>query len=220
MNYEKIKSWTDKHNIDLIAVSKTHPIETIKEVYDLGHRDFGENRAQELLEKVPHLPEDIRWHMIGTLQSNKIRSIVPHVYMIHSVDRIKTLNYINKEAKRIDRTIDILIQIHIAEESSKHGFTFAEAKELFNQNLTEKYPNVKIRGLMGMATFTDNEDQVMAEFKSLQGFFINTQQAHTTELKEFDTLSMGMSGDYKIAVANGSTMIRVGSLIFGARDYN
>ncbi len=217
--YEDLKAWTDEHKVTLIAVSKTHPIEKIMPIYERGHRDFGENRVQELLEKVEKMPQDIRWHMIGSLQSNKVKSIVPFVHLIHSVDRLKILRYINKEAGKIDRKVDVLIQIHIADESSKHGFTFAEADELFKQDPTEKYPYVRVRGMMGMATFTDNEEQVAAEFGKLHTFFKQIQDAYPEKLADFDTLSMGMTGDYQLAVANGSTMIRVGRLIFGKRDY-
>ncbi len=220
MKYQALKEWTDKRDVTLIAVSKTHPASTIKEIYDMGHRDFGENRAQELLDKVDDLPQDIRWHMIGTLQSNKIRAIVPHVHMIHSVNRIKILNYINREAENIGKTVDILIQIHIAEEESKHGFTFAEAEKLFSEDLSTKYPSVRFRGLMGIATFTDDKEVVANEFESLNAFFKTIQESKKEVLPDFNCLSMGMSGDYEIAVEHGSNMIRVGSLIFGQRDYN
>lgn len=220
MKYQNLKEWADKRDVTLIAVSKTHPVSAIKEIYDMGHRDFGENRVQELLEKVNELPQDIRWHLIGSLQTNKVRAVLPHVDMIHSVDRIRLLNHINKEAAKTNRIVDILIQIHVAEEESKHGFTFAEAKKLFNENLPAKYPSVRFRGLMGMATFTDDKEIVATEFNSLHTFFKAIQDSKKDELPDFNCLSMGMSGDYKTAVEHGSNMIRVGSLIFGQRDYN
>lgn len=218
MNYKGIKSWTDAHNVHLVAVSKKHTIDEVMQVYKQGHRDFGENRVQELLEKEKTLPDDIRWHQIGPLQTNKIKSIVPFIHLVHSVDRVKVLKYINKEARKVNRIIPVLIQIHIAEESTKHGFSYTEADELFQQNLKEKYPYIKLRGLMGMATFTDDEKQVAREFGQLKSYFDKLTLKYP-KWYDLDLLSMGMSGDYKIAVASGSNMIRVGTLIFGERKY-
>ena len=198
-------------DVTLVAVSKTKPNSAIEEAYGVGHRDFGENKVQELCQKAEELPKDIRWHMIGHLQRNKVKYIAPFVHLIHGVDSERLLAEINKQGVRNDRVIDVLIQLHIAEESSKFGFSYDEAASLFsNENL---YPNVRVVGLMGMATFTEDKTQITREFETLSTFY-NTWKAQ----KYLSVLSMGMSNDYPIAIAMGSNMIRVGSLIFGRRN--
>ena len=198
-------------DVTLVAVSKTKPNSAIEEAYGVGHRDFGENKVQELCQKAEELPKDIRWHMIGHLQRNKVKYIAPFVHLIHGVDSERLLAEINKQGVRNDRVIDVLIQLHIAEESSKFGFSYDEAASLFsNENL---YPNVRVVGLMGMATFTEDKTQITREFETLSRFY-NAWKAQ----KSLSVLSMGMSNDYPIAIAMGSNMIRVGSLIFGRRN--
>ncbi len=203
-------------NVTLVAVSKTKPVEDIMEAYEAGHRDFGENKIQEMVDKYEELPKDIRWHMIGHVQGNKIKYMAPFVYMVHGIDKAKRLKELNKEAAKNDRIIDCLLQIHIAKEESKFGFDEAEAEEVLSNNPTEKYPNVRIRGLMGMATFTDNDQVVRNEFRGLSRFF-NKLKANLG-LDSFDTLSMGMSGDYQLAIDENSNMVRIGSSIFGERN--
>jgi hypothetical protein len=199
--------------VTLIAVSKTKSIEAIKEAYDAGQRDFGENRVQELVPKYEALPKDIRWHLIGHLQSNKVKYIAPFVHLIHSVDSENLLSEINKQAQKNDRVIPVLLQIFIAREETKFGFSFEEAEKLLKESPGKKYPNVKISGMMGMATNTEDESQVRKEFHSLKNFFSGLR----TPDSGLRTLSMGMSSDWKIAVEEGSNMIRVGSSIFGER---
>lgn len=197
--------------VTLVAVSKTKPLAALEEAYHAGHRDFGENKVQELCQKAEVLPTDIRWHMIGHLQRNKVKYIAPFVHLIHGVDSERLLAEINKQGAKNNRTIEVLLQLHIAEESSKFGFSYDEAEALFSSENT--YPNVQIIGLMGMASFTDNEAQVKEEFETLSRFYRkwNVKKALTT-------LSMGMSNDYKVAIAKGSNMVRLGSLIFGHRN--
>jgi len=214
-NLKKIKS-TLPDNVTLVAVSKTKPNEAILEAYNVGHRIFGENKVQELTDKYEALPKDIEWHMIGHLQSNKVKYIAPFVKLIHGVDSFKLLQEINKRAEQNHRIIDCLLQIHIAEEDSKFGFDEKEVIELLASEEFKLLQNVTIVGLMGMATFTDNETQVKKEFTSLKQLFDKLQ---TSNIK-LHTLSMGMSGDYQLAIECGSTMIRVGSSIFGERNYN
>lgn len=202
--------------VTLIAVSKTKPIELIKEAYGAGQRDFGENYVQELEEKHKQLPADIHWHAIGHLQSNKVKYITPFVYLIHGVDSLNLLREINKQALKNDRVIDCLLQIFIAKEETKFGFSFEECENLFQSGEIEKLQNIRVVGFMGMATNTDNETQIRNEFRSLKNFF-----SHISGLtSRVSILSMGMSSDYKIAIEEGSTMIRIGSSIFGERNYN
>ena len=201
--------------VTLIAVSKTKSNEQILEAYNAGQRDFGENRVQEVVLKYNSLPKDIRWHLIGHLQTNKVKQIVPFVHMIHSVDSEKLLSEINKEASKCNRVIPVLLQIFIAKEETKFGFSFEEAENLLKSNPEKKYPNIEINGLMGMATNTDDENQVRSEFKSLKHFFNRAE--FKIQNSKFKILSMGMSSDWKIAVEEGSTMVRVGSTIFGER---
>ena len=195
--------------VQLVAVSKTKPTNYIFEAYQAGQRIFGENKVQELIEKSTNLPDDIQWHMIGHLQTNKVKYIAPFVSLIHSVDSKKLLIEIDKRAKQHERVIHCLLQIHIAQESSKFGLSENEALELLEMNLA----NVSIDGLMGMATFTDNKQQIRSEFKSLK----NTFEKAKKKFHKLSILSMGMSGDYEIAIEEGSNMIRVGSSIFGSR---
>ncbi len=198
-------------DVTLVAVSKTKPNAALEEAYAVGQRDFGENKVQELCQKAESLPVDIRWHMIGHLQRNKVKYIAPFVHLIHGVDSERLLAEINKQAQKNNRIIDVLIQIHIAEESSKFGFSFQEAAELLSQE--DPYPHVRIVGLMGMATFTQDEIQIKKEFETLANFYTTWK---TT--KSLSVLSMGMSNDFQIAITAGSNMIRVGSLIFGHRN--
>lgn len=207
-NIESIQNSIEK-NIQLVAVSKTKPNEFILQAYESGQRIFGENKVQELVEKSATLPDDIQWHMIGHLQSNKVKYIAPFVSLIHAVDSKKLLKEINKRAKQNDRVIHCLLQIHIAQESNKFGLNQEEAMELLDMELT----HVSIDGLMGMATFTDDTLQIRKEFKYLKTVFDKARSNH----QNLSILSMGMSGDYKIAIEEGSNMIRVGSSIFGSR---
>lgn len=215
-NLEKLKSELPAR-VKLVAISKTKPVEAIKEAYDANHKIFGENKAQELINKQPKLPGDIEWHFVGHLQSNKVKYLAPFVSMIHSVDRKKILKEINKEAKKNDRVIDCLLQFHIAEEETKFGLSMEEARELIESEAFKGYENVRIKGVMGMATFTEDAEQVRREFKNLAHIF-QTLKTDYFNTPQFSELSMGMSGDYHIAIEEGSTMVRVGSLIFGARE--
>ena len=204
-----------RDDITLVAVSKTKPIEKIKKIYNEGHIDFGENRVNELLKKFNHLPKDINWHMIGHLQTNKVKKIIPFISLIHSVDSFKLINKIDIESRKINKKTNILLQVHIAEEKSKYGFESKEIREFFNNKLDKSYKNINIIGLMGMATFTKNENQIKTEFRKLKMLFDEIKSISDQKIK---ILSMGMSGDYKIAIKEGSNMVRIGSLIFGERD--
>ena len=213
-NYQKIKG-TLPSDVQLVAVSKTHPVEEILKVYDLGQRIFGENKVQELREKQPLLPEDIQWHLIGHLQTNKVKYVAEFIDTIQSVDSQKLLEEIDRQASKYNRKIKVLLQVKIAEEESKFGLEIHEAKELFQQWLNGNYPNVEIDGLMGMATFTQDKGQVMKEFCLLKQIFdkINLQ-------KPLKILSMGMSDDYPLAIECGANSVRIGSAIFGHRQYD
>ncbi len=212
-NYHKIKAQIPE-NIELVAVSKFHPVEKIKEVYDCGQKVFGENKVQELLTKVNELPADIQWHLIGHLQTNKVKYIAPFIDTIQSVDSEKLLIEINKEAVKNNRKIKALLQVKIAEEETKYGLEIAEAKEIFSNYLENQYPNIEILGLMGMATFTDNNNQVKSEFLVLKSLF-----DELSTFRKLETLSMGMSDDFALAIECGSTSVRIGSAIFGVRNY-
>lgn len=201
----------------LIAVSKTQPLERIEEAYAAGHRVFGENKAQELQLKYEALPKDIQWHMIGHLQTNKVKYIAPFVHLIHSVDSLKLLIEINKQAQKVNRIIPCLLQLHIATEETKFGFSRDEVINLLNSEDFKRLSNIKISGLMGMATFTENPDQVRKEFKTLKIFFDSLKNISLPSTVSMEELSMGMSGDYAIALEEGSTMIRIGTAIFGER---
>jgi PLP dependent protein len=203
----------------LIAVSKTQPLDKIREAYDTGHRVFGENKAQEMVPKYEALPKDIEWHMIGHLQRNKVKYIAPFVTLIHSVDSLKLLKEVNRQAQRFDRIIPCLLQVHIAEEETKFGFSPDEILTLMSSDVWREMGNARIYGLMGMATFSDNHDQVRREFRSLKKLFDKVRSMTVPEGVMMKELSMGMSGDYKIAIEEGSTMVRVGTAIFGQRNY-
>lgn len=206
------------NNVQLVAVSKTKPVEAIQAAYGLGQRTFGENRAQELAEKQPALPDDIQWHMIGHLQRNKVKFITPFVHLIHSIDSKRLLKQVNKDARKHGRVIGCLLQVHIAREESKFGFDEAELIALLDSGLLDGLKNVRVCGLMGMATFTDDMDRVRAEFRGLNDLFLKVKGDYFANDTAFKELSMGMSGDYKVAMEEGSTMVRVGSLIFGERE--
>jgi len=203
----------------LIAVSKTKPISDILELYNLGQKDFGENYVQELAEKQSQLPADIHWHFIGHLQSNKVKFIAPFVYLIHGVDSFKLLKEINKQAQKVNRVIDCLLQVHIAQEETKFGFDETELTDLFTNNKSEleNLRNIQISGFMGMASFTDDTEKVRKEFRYLKSLSDKFKKLQIGNSK-FTILSMGMSGDYKIAIEEGSNMVRIGSLLFGARN--
>jgi hypothetical protein len=201
-------------DVTLVAVSKTQPLSILREAYDLGLRIFGENKVQELCDKQQALPQDIEWHMIGHLQRNKVKYIAPFVHLIHSIDSPRLLAEVNKQGGRIERVIDCLLQVHIAEEETKYGLDEEELFQLIGKYREGSYPWVRIRGLMGMATFTDEEKQVAGEFGRLKALF----DQHALSLENFDVLSMGMSGDYKLALKHGSTMLRLGSSVFGPRN--
>ena len=202
-------------NITLVAVSKTKPIEMIVEAMQKGHLDFGENKVQELVEKHEKLPKEIKWHMIGHLQRNKVKYIAPFVHLIHGADSERLINEINKQGEKNNRIIDCLLQFHIAQETTKFGFNMEEVNELIKSNKFKEWGNVNIRGVMGMATFTNDKSQVKIEFESLKLYFDNISKQINSE--NFNIISMGMSGDYKIAIECGSNMVRIGSSIFGAR---
>ncbi|WP_300671151.1 YggS family pyridoxal phosphate-dependent enzyme [Soonwooa sp.] len=211
--YLDIKSQLPE-NVTLVAVSKNHPIEKIQEVYDLGQRIFGENKVQEMMEKQPNLPSDIEWHLIGHLQTNKVKYIAPFVAMIQSVDSEKLLSEIDKQAEKNSRIIKVLLQVKIAEEDTKTGLEVSETKELFLKYLQGEFPNVEIIGLMGMASFVDDKEQVKREFSFLKRLFDQLSMQ-----KKLDVLSMGMSDDFPLAIECGANSVRVGSAIFGQRIY-
>ena len=212
-----INELADKHAI-LVAVSKTKPVEDIFELYNLGHRDFGENYVQELVDKSVSLPADIRWHFIGHLQSNKVKYIAPFVHLIHGVDSFKLLKEISKQGEKAERRIDCLLQVHIAQEESKFGFNEEELIVAMDQVNSLNMTHVRICGLMGMASFTTDMNVVRTEFKHLKKIFENTRTRLPVSQHPMETLSMGMSSDYKIALDEGSTMVRIGSLLFGERE--
>ena len=205
---------TIPNSVTLVAVSKTKPMSLIQEAYDEGQRIFGENRVQEMTEKWQKMPKDIKWHMIGHLQRNKVKYMAEYVSLVHGVDSPRLLAEINKQAEKHNRVISCLLQVHIAEEDTKFGFNEEELLELVSNEEFKTYKHIKIEGLMGMATFTDNLDQVRREFKSLKELYAKLKNNYT----DFNTLSMGMSGDYKVAIEEGSTMVRIGSSIFGSRN--
>jgi pyridoxal phosphate enzyme (YggS family) len=216
-NIISLKKETDNSGVILLAVSKTKPPEDLQQAYDAGQRVFGENQVQEMVEKYELLPKDIEWHLIGHLQSNKVKYIAPFISMIQSVDSIKLLQEINKHALKHGRVIDCLLQIYIADEETKYGLGFDEAIELLRSDEFAELKNIRIRGLMGIATNTDKEKQVAEEYYELDMFFKGVKQSFFRKEDSFDTLSMGMSSDYKIAIEKGSTMVRLGSTIFGSR---
>lgn len=216
-NLNTIKSQLPAH-VTLVAVSKTKPIADLMEAYDAGQRIFGENKIQEMTDKWEVMPKDIEWHMIGHVQTNKVKYMAPYVSLIHGVDSLKLLQEINKQAAKNNRVIDCLLQVYIAEEESKFGLDEQELNEILNeiQQNKENYKNIRIVGLMGMATFTENQNQIEKEFKHLKTIFDKYKKLNT-EHCQLNTLSMGMSGDYQLAISCGSTMVRIGSSIFGSR---
>ncbi len=213
---KNLNQFIDKlpEQVQLVAVSKTKPIEDVQEAYDAGQRVFGENKIQEMTQKWEALPKDIQWHMIGHVQTNKVKYMIPFVSLIHSVDRLKLLKEIEKQAATHNHVIAILLQVKIAREETKYGMPIQEATDLLSGNDLEQYPHIRLKGLMGMASFTDKPEQVAAEFELLESLYLRFRES-----KNLSILSMGMSGDYESAIAHGSTMIRVGSAIFGARNY-
>ncbi|SHL95041.1 YggS family pyridoxal phosphate-dependent enzyme [Mucilaginibacter sp. OK098] len=216
-NIKSLKKETELINVTLIAVSKTKPAEEVLEAYNTGQRLFGENMVQELVEKYEQLPKDIQWHLIGHLQSNKVKYIAPFISMIQSVDSLKLLQEINKHAEKNKRVIDCLLQVYIADEETKFGLGFDEVIELLRSEEFTALKHIKIRGLMGIATNTDVEKQIKDEYYELKTFFDGIKQSFFRKDDAFDTLSMGMSSDYKIAIEQGSNMVRLGSTIFGKR---
>ena len=206
-------------DVKLVCVSKFHPAETVMEAYDAGERIFGESRVQELVQKQPELPADIQWHFIGHLQTNKIKFIVPFVKLIHGVDSWKVLNEINKQAEKAAKKTACLLQVHIADEETKFGFSEEELIDLISGDEMKKLQNVQIAGLMGMATYTEDENQVRKEFRSLKILFDKIKSEYFSDDDAFCELSMGMSQDYQLAIEEGSTMIRIGTSIFGEREY-
>ena len=218
-NLEKIRA-TVPEGVTLVAVSKTKPISDLQEAYDAGQRIFGENYPQEMRDKHEVLPQDIQWHFIGHLQTNKIKYIIPYVTLIHSIDTANLLEAVNKEAKKHDRVVDCLLQFHIALEETKFGLDLNEARQLLDSEAFKQMENVRICGVMGMGTFTDNMDEVRKEFKHLKSIFETLKKDYFANQPQFKEISMGMSEDYPIAIEEGATLIRVGSKIFGARVYN
>ncbi|MBC8048481.1 MAG: YggS family pyridoxal phosphate-dependent enzyme [Fimbriimonadaceae bacterium] len=216
--YQTISNYLYQHNVTLVAVSKTKPAQTILELYNTGQKDFGENRVQELKEKYEILPKDIRWHLIGHLQKNKVKYIAPWIYLIHSVDSTELLMEINKQAEKSNRIIPCLLQIYIAKEETKFGLDETELFKLLDDNTNENLGNIRIDGLMGMATNTENEETVRNEFRYLKSLFDITKSKYFPNADHFKHLSMGMSSDYKIGMEEGSTMVRIGSLLFGERN--
>jgi pyridoxal phosphate enzyme (YggS family) len=216
-NISSLKKETAARQVTLIAVSKTKPAEEVQEAYNAGQRLFGENMVQELVEKQEHLPKDIQWHLIGHLQSNKVKYIAPFIGMIQSVDSLKLLQEINKHAEKNNRVIDCLLQIYIAGEETKYGLDFDEAIGLLRSDELKDLRHIHIRGLMGIATNTTNEKQIKEEYYELKMFFDGIKQSFFRKDNTFNTLSMGMSSDYKIAMEQGSTMVRLGSTVFGQR---
>jgi PLP dependent protein len=218
---DNIRSFLDSipENVKVVAVSKTKPVEDILSVYHTGHKIFGENRVQELTAKCEQLPKDIEWHLIGHLQSNKVKYVAKFIHLIHSVDSLKLLVTINQEAIKVNRVIDVLLQVYIATEETKFGLDKQEVIEILESPEYEAMKNIRITGLMGIASFSENHDQVRSEFMELKSIFDFCRQNQFAGKDYFSELSMGMSGDYKIAIEEGASIIRVGSLIFGERNY-
>ena len=217
-NLEKVTAQLP-NGVRLVAVSKFHPVEELAEAYEAGQRLFGENRAQELIAKAPLLPEDIRWHFIGHLQKNKVRAIMPHVSVIESVDSVKLLSLIEKEAARIDRTVDVLLQLHVAQEETKSGFSIDEVLEAGEAGELTCYPHVRVCGVMAMASLTDDMEQVAREFDLVRRTYLTLKDGPFDESEDFNELSMGMSDDWQVAVKYGATLVRIGTAVFGPRSY-
>lgn len=205
--------------VRLVAVSKFHPKEAIEAAYTAGQRIFGESKVQELEEKYASLPKDIEWHFIGHLQTNKVKYIAPYIAMIHAVDTYKLLAEIDRQAAKAGRTISCLLEIHIAQEESKYGFSLQECRDMLDEGSWKGLKKIRICGLMGMATYTDDTDQIRNEFKTLHDFFLELKQKHFQDTDSFKEISMGMSHDYQLAIEEGSTLVRIGSKIFGERNY-
>lgn len=218
-NLEAVKKTFKNSDCLLVAVSKTKPLEDLKEAYEAGIRDFGENKVQELQDKQPQMPGDVKWHMIGHLQRNKVKYIAPYVHLIHGVDSFKLLKEIDKQGAKIGRIIPVLLQMHIAEEETKFGFDRTELEAMLSDPDFQSMENVEVKGLMGMATFTEDSDQIRREFRGLKNQFEELKTQPLPSFMKMEELSMGMSGDYLIAQEEGSTMVRIGSAIFGARNY-
>jgi pyridoxal phosphate enzyme (YggS family) len=217
-NYKRIVQDLPSH-VRLVAVSKFHPATSIQSLYDIGHRVFGESRVQELLDKYEQLPKDIEWHFIGHLQTNKVKYIVPFVSLIHGIDSAKLLIELNKAAEKEEKKVNCLLQVHIAQEETKFGFSYDELDAFLSGSDYMQLHNIQICGLMGMASNTDDEKQVEKEFASLSQCFVNLKNKYFLEQSSFCELSMGMSGDYLLAIKEGSTLVRIGSSIFGERNY-
>lgn len=218
-NILTLKSELDPIKVKLVAVSKTKPLEDILQAYASGQRIFGENTVQELVKKQEELPKDIEWHLVGHLQSNKVKYLAPFISLIHGVDSLKLLAEINKQAEKNNRIISCLLQIHIADEDTKYGLDFDEAIELLRSDEFQQMKHVRIAGLMGIATNTENQKKITEEFYELRTFFKGLKASFFQNSEDFKELSMGMSSDYKLAIEQGSTMVRLGSTIFGARNY-
>ena len=218
-NLEQIRA-TIPEGVTLVAVSKTKPVSDLQEAYDAGQRVFGENYPQEMRDKHEVLPKDIQWHFIGHLQTNKIKYIIPFVTLIHSIDTANLLEAVNKEARKHDRVVDCLLQFHIAQEETKFGLDLNEARQLLESEVFKQMDNIRICGVMGMATFTDDEVEIRKEFKHLKEIFEILKKDYFDGQSQFKELSMGMSEDYPIAIEEGATLVRVGSKIFGPRNYN
>ena len=217
----EIERFTDElpANVRLVAVSKFHPVEKLMEAYSAGQRIFGESRVQELVQKAQEMPADVQWHFIGHLQTNKVRALLPHVSLIHSVDSERLLDCIDKEAERIGRTVDVLLQIHVAQEEAKFGFTLQEITKLANSGKLTAMSHVRVVGVMAMATNTDDDAEIRREFAEAHHVFYTLKDGCFFGDEHFCELSMGMSDDYRLAIAEGSTMVRIGTTIFGAREY-
>lgn len=219
MIFQEIKERISDSGATLVAVSKTHSPEEIRKIYDLGQRHFGENKVQELMDKIDDLPDDIKWHMIGHLQSNKVKYIAPFIHLIHSLDRISLAKEINKEGRKSERIIPTLLQIKIAKEDSKFGLDIDKIDAFMEKYLERKYEFIRISGVMGMATFTEDQGVIKKEFENLESVFSNLKEKYFVNDPEFIIKSYGMSSDYVIALETGSNMVRIGSLIFGERNY-
>jgi PLP dependent protein len=212
--YGELSAFLNERNVTLVAVSKIKPVEDIMALYELGHRDFGENYVQELVDKQARLPQDIRWHFIGHLQTNKVKYIAPFVHLVHGIDSVKLLKEVSKNGIRNNKVIHVLLQVHIAKEETKFGFDENEISALVNGGELKEFTGVKVKGLMGMASFSDDQDVVKSEFVQLKKLFDSLKDVAVVDAK---ILSMGMSGDYEMAIEQGSNMVRIGSLLFGAR---
>lgn len=218
---QQIKRFNDElpQRVKLVAVSKFHPIESLQEAYDCGQRIFGESRVQEIAEKHKFMPDDVQWHFIGHLQTNKVRQLVSYVSLVHSVDSLRLLECINSEAKRINRVVNVLLQLHVAKEEHKFGFSIDDCLQLIEDGVLDNMNNVRVCGVMGMATNTDDMSEVQNEFKAIKTVFETLHGGYFADKPYFKEISMGMSEDYRVAIEEGSTLVRIGTAIFGARQY-